>query len=122
MFEGRTELQIAGQLLMAFLYLGTAIVNSTTKFAPHLERMVEAGVPGAKPVLIAGFAIEFAGGLSLALDWHRAWGAALLIVFTVAATAIFHQYWRFTDPLRRHLHVSFVFSNCGLVGGLLLLM
>jgi uncharacterized membrane protein YphA (DoxX/SURF4 family) len=79
-------------------------------------------VPYAKPALIAGFAMQFMGGLLVALDWHRALGALILIVFTVLATAIFHQYWRIEDPLRRHLHVSFIYSNCGIVGGLLLLM
>jgi len=79
-------------------------------------------VPCARMVLLVGFAMQFAGGLLLALDWHRNLGAIVLIVFTVLATAIFHQYWRVEDPLRRHLHVSFIFSNCGIVGGLLLLM
>ena len=55
------------------------------------------------------------------VDHLRAF-AAILIVFTMLATVIFHQYWRVEDPLRRHLHVSFIFSNCGIVGGLLLLM
>jgi putative oxidoreductase len=122
MYEERTIAQIAGQLLMAFLFLGAGIVNAATKFTPHLERMVALGVPRARLALISGFALQLAGGLSLALDWHRSWGAALLILFTIAATAIFHQYWRVDDPLRRHLHVSFIFSNCGIVGGLLLLM
>jgi len=122
MYQDQTPLHVAGQLLMAFLFLGTGIVNVTTKFRQHLDRMVSIGVPYARPVLVAGFAMQFAGGLLLALDWHRALGAAILIVFTVLATAIFHQYWRVEDPLRRHLHVSFIFSNCGIVGGLLLLM
>lgn len=122
MYQDQTPLHVAGQLLLAFLFLGTGIVNVTMKFRQHLDRMVGLGVPYAKPVLIAGFAMQFAGGLLLALDWHRAIGAAVLIVFTVLATAIFHQYWRVEDPLRRHLHVSFIFSNCGIVGGLLLLM
>ena len=122
MYQEHTPLQIAGQLLLAFHFLGTGIVNVATKFRQHLDRMVAVGVPYAKPVLIAGFAMQFAGGLLVALDWHRALGAAILIVFTVIATAIFHQYWRVEDPLRRHLHVSYIFSNCGIVGGLLLLM
>jgi len=122
MYQDQTPLHVAGQLLMAFLFLGTGIVNVTTKFRQHLDRMVGVGVPHAKLVLIAGFAMQFAGGLLLALDWHRAIGAAVLILFTLLATAIFHQYWRVEDPLRRHLHVSFIFSNCGIVGGLLLLM
>lgn len=122
MYQDQTPLHLAGQLLMAFLFLGTGIVNVTTKFRQHLDRMVSVGVPFAKLALIAGFAMQFAGGLLLALNWHRALGAAVLIVFTVLATAIFHQFWRVEDPLRRHLHVSFIFSNCGIVGGLLLLM
>jgi len=122
MYQDQTPLHVAGQLLLAFLFLGTGIVNVATKFRQHLDRMVSLGVPYAKSVLITGFAMQFAGGLLLALDWHRTLGAAVLIVFTVLATAIFHQYWRVEDPLRRHLHVSFIFSNCGIVGGLLLLM
>jgi putative oxidoreductase len=122
MYQDQTPLHIAGQLLIAFLFLATGIVNVTTKFRQHLYRMVAVGVPYAKPLLVAGFAMQFAGGLLVALDWHRALGAAVLIVFTVLATAIFHRYWRVDDPLRRHLHVSFIFSNCGIVGGLLLLM
>lgn len=121
-YQEHTPLQIAGQLLVAFLFLATGIVNVTTKFRQHLDRMAAVGVPFAKPLLIAGFAMQFAGGLLVGLDWHRALGAAILIVFTVLATAIFHQYWRVEDPLRRHLHVSFIFSNCGIIGGLLLLM
>lgn len=122
MYQEHTPLHIAGQLLIAFLFLATGIVNVTTKFQQHLDRMVAVGVPYAKPLLIAGFAMQFGGALLVALDWHRTLGAAILIVFTVLATAIFHQYWRVEDPLRRHLHVSFIFSNCGIVGGLLLLM
>jgi putative oxidoreductase len=122
MYQDQTPLHVAGQLLIAFLFLATGVLNLTTKFRQHLDRMVAVGVPYAKPLLIAGFAMQFAGGLLVALDWHRALGAAVLIVFTVLATAIFHQYWRVEDPLRRHLHVSFIFSNCAIIGGLLLLV
>ncbi len=122
MYQDHTGLQIAGQLLIAFLFLGTGIVNAATKFTQHLERMQAVGVPHARLALIGGFAMQLAGGTLIALDWHRQAGAAVLIVFTVIATAIFHQYWGVEDPLRRHLHVSFIFSNCGIVGGLLLLI
>lgn len=122
MYDDRTSFQIAGQLLIAFLFVATGAINVATKFTQHLDRMTAVGVPLARPALIAGFAMQLAGGIALALDWHRPWAAALLIAFTLAATAIFHQYWRVEDPLRRHLHVSFIFSNCGIVGGLLLLM
>ena len=121
-YEGHTALHVAGQLLIAFLFLGTGIVNSTTKFRQHLDRMVEAKVPFARAALIFGFAMQFVGGLMVLFDYRTPVGAAILIVFLIVATAIFHRFWLVEDPLRRHFHVSFIFSNCGLVGGLLLLM
>ena len=122
MFEGMPPLHVAGQLLLAFLFLGTGIVNAVWKQQPHIDRMREAGVPLARQALWFGFAMQFAGGLMLLFDWRRDIGAAILIVFLIVASAIFHRFWLVEDPLRRHFHVSFLFSNCGLIGGLLLLM
>lgn len=122
MYSDHTIFQTIGQLLIAFLFVATGIINSTTKFKQHLDRMVAVGVPFAKGALITGFAMQLVGGVLIAFDTHRALGAGILIIFTIAATAIFHQFWRVEDPLRRHLHVSFIFSNVALIGGLLLLI
>ena len=122
MYDGLPPLHIAGQLLLAFLFLGTGLVNSTTKVQQHVDRMVASGVPFARPVLYVGFAMQFAGGLMLLLNWHRDVAAGILIVFVVLASAMFHRFWEVEDPLRRHFHVSFLFVNCGVIGGLLLLM
>ena len=45
MYQDQTPLHVAGQLLLAFLFLGTGLVNVTAKFRQHLERMVAIGVP-----------------------------------------------------------------------------
>lgn len=121
MFEGQSALHVTGQLLMAFLFLGTGISNAGWKFRQHLDRMTDAGVPMARPALIFGFVLQFVGGAMLALDYRVPVAAGILIVFTVAATAIFHRFWQIEDPLRRHLALSFVFNNIGIVGGLLVL-
>lgn len=122
MYENHTLLQTLGQLLMAGIFIVTGVVNASTKFQQHLDRMVAAGLPFARACLITGFAMQIAGGLLVALDYHRGAGAMILIAFTILATAIFHQYWKVQDPLRRHLHISFIFNNTGLVGGLLWLI
>lgn len=111
-----------GRYLLVVLYLGTALINSTRKVKQHQDRIAAAGIPSAGAVLWFGFALQYAGSLMLLFDWHTEIGAALLIVFTVAATAIFHRYWQVEDPLRRHMHFSFIFSNIGLCGGLVMLM
>ena len=122
MYQEHTALQAAGQLLIAFLFLAAGVRNAVWTFRPHLDRMIAYGVPQAKRVLIAGFLIQFTGGFLVALDYRRALGAGLLIAFTVLASAIFHRWWLANDPLVRHLLVSALLANCGVVGGLLLVM
>jgi len=122
MYANHTTLEVAGQLLLAFLFLGTAVGNSTMKVKQHVDRMAAQGIPMPMLVLWIGFAMQYVGGLMVALDWRRDIGAVILIVFTVVASAIFHRYWEVQDPMRRHFHISFLFGNCGVIGGLLLLM
>ena len=120
MYQDHAPLQAAGQVLLAFAFLATGVRNAGWKFRQHLDRMLAYGVPHARLALLAGFALQFAGGALLLFDVQRAWGAALLIAFTVAASAIFHRWWLAPDPLLAHLHLSNLIVNCGVVGGLLL--
>jgi putative oxidoreductase len=120
MYADHTPLQAAGQLLLAFAFLAAGVRNAGWKFRQHAERMAAYGVPRSRSVLIAGFALQFLGTLLLLLDWQRPLGAGLLIAFTILASAIFHRWWRIADPLLRHLHLSNLIVNCGVIGGLLL--
>jgi putative oxidoreductase len=122
MYHDHTPLQIAGQLAIAFAFLATGVRNAGWKFRQHLDRMVAAGVPQARAVLVAGFVLQFAGAALLALDYRRALGAGLLIAFTVLASAIFHRWWLAPDPLVRHLLVSAALVNCAVIGGLALVI
>lgn len=120
MYADHTPLQAAGQLLLAFAFLATGVRNAGWKFQQHADRMTAYGVPQPRLALQAGFVLQFLGGFLLALDLWRALGAALLILFTVLASAIFHRWWLVPDPLLSHLHLSNLIVNCGVVGGLLL--
>jgi len=122
MYEKHSALQAAGQLLLAAAFLASGVRNAGWKFRQHLERMVALGVPQARLALIAGLVLNFAGAIMLALDYRRALAAGLLLVFTVLASAIFHRWWLVADPLLRHLHIGNLLVNCGVAGGLLLVM
>jgi putative oxidoreductase len=121
-YEDKTTLEIVAQLMIVTLFLGTLAINATTKVKQHADRMTAMGIPLPYATLWAGFAMQAVGGAMVAIDWHTDIGAAILIVFTVFASAIFHRFWTMEDPLRRHLHLSFVFSNIAVVGALLLLV
>ena len=120
MFPGPSILQAAGQLLLAFAFLASGVRNLGWMFRQHEERMRALGVPQARLVLIVGFVLQFIGAALLALDYRRTLGASLLIVFTVAASLIFHRWWLVRDPLLRHLHIGNLIVNAGVIGGLLL--
>lgn len=121
MFQEHSALQAAGQLLLAFAFLASGARNAFWKFGQHVERMRAYGVPFAKAALVAGLALNFAGGLLLLLDYERQVGAWLLIAFTVLASLIFHRWWLVRDPLLRHLHIGNLLVNAGVAGGLLLI-
>jgi putative oxidoreductase len=120
MYHDHTPLQAAGQLLLSFAFLASGVRNAGWMFTQHAQRMAALGVPQPGAVLVAGFALQFAGALLLALDYRRALGAALLFAFTVAASLIFHRWWLIRDPLLRHLHIGNLLVNLGVLGGLLL--
>lgn len=121
-YADHTTLEIVGQLMIATLFLGTLLLNAATKEKQHVDRMAAMNIPLPRATLWAGFVLQGVGGLMVAIDWHAGLGAILLIVFTVLASAIFHRFWTMEDPLRRHLHLSFVFSNIAVIGALLLLI
>ena len=120
MHPDHTPLQLAGQLLLAFAFLASGTRNLFWNFRQHEERMAALGVPWPRTALALGLTLNFLGGFSLAFDYQRVWGAALLFAFTVLASAIFHRWWLVQDPLLRHLHIGNLLVNAGVAGGLLL--
>jgi len=121
-YQDHTLLETVGQLLVASLFVVTLAFNATTKVKQHADRMAAMNVPMPYVNLWAGFALQAMGSVMLAIDWYTQVGALILIVFTALATAIFHRFWTMDDPLRRHLHLSFLLSNVAIVGALVLLI
>ena len=108
------------QLVKRLEWLDEEHRKTRTSIIALEERMAALGVPKAGVVLAAGFVLNFIGAFSLAVDFHRAWGAASLILFTLLASLIFHRWWLVQDPLLRHLHIGNLLVNAGVAGGLLL--
>ncbi len=78
------------------------------------------GVPLARFVLWVGIMVQLTGGFMVMFNYRADIGAAVLIVFTIVATCIFRRPWLAENSRGRHMHLSFVITNCGLIGGLLL--
>ena len=61
-YADHTPLEVAGQLMIATLFLGTLAINATTKVQQHVDRMAAMGIPLPRATLWAGFALQGVGG------------------------------------------------------------
>ena len=116
-------LEIAGRQLIVGYFLIAGVCNLTrARIDEHIVRMRAFGTPAPAVAFWIGIAIQFAGCALLAFDWHPALGTILLMVFTVAATLIFHRFWSKPDPMQRNASRIALLGNVAILGGLALLL
>jgi uncharacterized membrane protein YphA (DoxX/SURF4 family) len=123
MYGDASWLEVAGRLLIVFFFVVAGLFNLTgERIRDHIERLAGFGIPFQNAAFWAGMTLQFIGCALLLADWHAAIGAWCLIVFTVAANAIFHRYWIVQDPARRNVTRLLLLNGIAILGGLLLLL
>src|SRR5437870_2315894 len=89
---------VLGRFLLALIFLAAGF-GTIFDFAKTESLMKDLGMPGSMtPVLLVGaIAFEILGGLLVILGLWTRLGAALLIIFLLAVTPVFHAFWKI-DP------------------------
>jgi putative oxidoreductase len=113
----QAALALAGRLLIASLFIPEGL-HQAAGFAGTVGYISSRGVPF--PEAAAAISIVAHLGLPLALlaGWQARWAALGLAVFTLAITAIFHDFWAVPAAQAAMQRISF-FKNLAIVGGLL---
>jgi len=123
MFYDASLLDAAGRLLIVGFFLAAGLCNLTpARIKDHIDRMAAFHTPLPAAAFWTGIVLQFTGCALLVTGWHADLGAVFLIVFIIAATAIFHRFWQMTDPQRRNASRVMFLNNTGLLGGLVLLL
>ncbi|MBT1156292.1 DoxX family protein [Aminobacter anthyllidis] len=119
MFDIST-LAFVGRLLLggAFVFAGLRNIANTKLLT---GMMTTRGVPQAGVVLWGGIVLQIVAGLMLMVGFHAAYAAAALIVFLVAGTLMFHNFWDHQGPDRAS-RINGVVSNVALAGSFLLVI
>ena len=91
------------------------------KFDLHIGILTKKGVPAPRVSPLVALVVQVLGGAAVALGIFPALGAMGLIGFTVAANALYHNFWAYSGE-ERTSHYNSVVTNLAIIGGLLLVI
>ena len=121
-YQDATWLDTAGRLLMVAFFLAVGLRNlQKVHIDDHVARLTKFKAPFPKVTFWVGQTMEFVGCALVLLNWYPAVGVALLLVFTVVASALLLRFWEVEGPMRTGMQNGML-ANVGIVGGLLLLL
>jgi putative oxidoreductase len=111
---------LTGRIVLGLFFVIAGIRNFL-RLPARLEMKTNYGWTLPPVATVLGFATQLVAGLSLVFGIWPVWGAAALIAFLIAATALFHNFLLFTGE-ERLPHLYFTLVNCALVGYCLMVM
>lgn len=111
---------LAGRICITAIFFISGY-HKIAGFSSVSGMMAKMGMPMADLLLVAAIICEIGGGLMVLLGWNACLGALLLIVFTVPATLIFHNFWAVNAAEYQNQFNHFM-KNVAMIGGLLYVM
>lgn len=98
-----------------FLWAGTAKILG---WEGTIGYMASKQMPLISFFLPIAVALQILGALSLIIGYKARWGAAILIIFIIPASIIFHDFWNLQGMERLNEQIMFM-KDVGVLGGLL---
>jgi putative oxidoreductase len=114
-------LSLAGRILIATIFLMSAVGNKIPNFSSVSAYMASEGVPFPQLMLFGGIVFLVAGSLSVIAGYRTLVGAGLLLVFLILSTYFFHDFWNFEGEEQQQQMIQFM-KNLSLMGTMILLI
>lgn len=111
-------IQSAGMVLLGGVFVWAGIEHFL-KFNEFVTQLAARKFPAPALLLAAGSAVEIVAGLCLATGFARPYAALVLVLFTIAASVLVLNFWRYAGHERQALRSAFTI-NVAVVGGLLI--
>ena len=116
---------VAGASKLADVAAATQMVAAKVvlpaQLAPYVTQIeTMAKMPIAQLMAIASGALEVAGGLLIALNFGARFVAWIMILFVMAATFYFHDFWNMTGP-DKVTNMFQALKNLSIIGALLMI-
>jgi putative oxidoreductase len=109
-----------GRAFIGVLFVGAGLIK-ITHIPMFMAYMASGGLPLVNVLLPVTIFVEFVGGLMLIFGWKSIYAAVVLAVFTILATATFHQFWS-ADAASFVTQLTSFLKNTAMFGGLLMVI
>jgi len=103
-----------GRILLAAIFLWSG-ADKVMNYAGTLAYMKRAGLPYPEVLLFASAIVEIGCGAALVIGWKTRAAAAILVLWLIAATAMFHNPAAGVDAM-----IHFM-KNLAIMGGMMML-
>lgn len=112
---------LLGRVLLAAIFLSSAVMSHIPKFNDITNMLAAKGIPA--PAVANGIAIALMllGGVSLVLGYKARLGAAMLLVFLVLAAYYFHDFWHYQGNDAEQQMIHFM-KNVAMMGAMLVII
>ena len=108
---------VLARVLMALIFIASG-ASKIAGFAGTLGYIASKGVPFPAIAAVAAIIVELGGGLMLLLGVRARWAALAMMLFTLAAGFIFHDFWNAGVDTAQNQMIHFM-KNVSMAGGLL---
>mgnify|MGYP001344733680 CR=1 FL=1 len=112
---------LLGRVMIATIFLMSAVGNKIPKFNDVAGYMASEGVPQPRIALAGAIVFLIVGSLSVIAGFKVRLGAALLLVFLALATYYFHDFWTMEGQEQQMQMIQFL-KNLSLMGTMLFLI
>ena len=114
---GQTYGSLIGRILIALIFVASG-ASKITGFEQTVGYIASKGLPLPAIAAVAAIVVELGGGLMLIAGWKARWAAAAMLLFTLAAAFIFHNFWGVPADMAQNQMIHFM-KNISMAGGLL---
>jgi putative oxidoreductase len=111
---------LVGRILLAAIFLWSGI-GKIGGFAGTAGYMASKGLPMVEVLLAITIVIEVGAALMLILGWKARLGAAVLFLWMIPVTLVFHNYWALPADQQMIQQIMFM-KNLAMMGGMLLVV
>ena len=108
---------LAGRILLALIFIISGF-GKITGYAGTAGYMASKGLPFAEVLTALSIAVELGGGLAIAFGWRAREAAALIFLWMIPVTLIFHNPLGL-DPALAKQQMIHLQKNLSIMGGML---